>query len=66
MGTWSLSSPSGVVPRVRFFSAGSPGSSLSLEPENRRSSLPIQKGNREFELTALTPTSLKDPFSLGL
>jgi hypothetical protein len=53
IGTWSIASPPGVVPRVPCFSVGSLASSLSLEPRNRRTSFVGAERNREFELTAL-------------
>jgi hypothetical protein len=59
MGPYSLSSPRGIAPSVRFFSAGSLTSSLSLESGNCRTSFARAKGIREFELTVLLPSNLQ-------
>jgi hypothetical protein len=56
--TYYLCGPSGSGSTAGFFSARSLGSSLSLEPWNRRISLAKAKRECEFELTVLLPSSL--------
>jgi hypothetical protein len=66
IGTRSLASPLGVVPRARCFSTRSLGSSLSLEPETVE--LPVVGRKTEFRVRAdwAPPTSLTNSLFPGL